>query len=130
MSDTTASPAGFPVAWFEIGTDDPAAARAFYGEVFGWTFAPEGPYTVITTGAGHPLQGGIQDTSTELPAGTPRTYAIPCVQVPEVGAVTAAVEAAGGKTVVAPSSTPDGLTYAQVTDPAGNLIGVWTPPPS
>ena len=28
--------AGFNgIAWFEIGTDDPAAAQKFYGEVFG-----------------------------------------------------------------------------------------------
>ena len=27
-----------PVTWFEIGTDNPDAARQFYGEMFGWTF--------------------------------------------------------------------------------------------
>ena len=25
------------VAWFEIGTDDPAGAEKFYGDIFGWT---------------------------------------------------------------------------------------------
>ena len=26
------------IGWFEIATDQPAAAERFYGDVFGWTF--------------------------------------------------------------------------------------------
>jgi predicted enzyme related to lactoylglutathione lyase len=34
--------AGFNgIAWFEIGTDDPAGTEKFYGDVFGWTMGPE-----------------------------------------------------------------------------------------
>jgi predicted enzyme related to lactoylglutathione lyase len=29
------------VAWFEVATDAPDAAQQFYGELFGWTFAPD-----------------------------------------------------------------------------------------
>jgi uncharacterized protein len=29
------------IGWFEIGTDQPAAAEKFYGEVFGWAFADD-----------------------------------------------------------------------------------------
>src|SRR3982750_1002475 len=41
--------------WFDLATDDPAGARAFYGAVFGWRFrdvqgAPA-PYTIIENGA-------------------------------------------------------------------------------
>ncbi len=28
------------IAYFEMGVDDPAKARAFYSELFGWTFTP------------------------------------------------------------------------------------------
>ena len=82
-TDTTPS----PVSWFEIGTDDPAAARQFYGEMFGWTFDVDGPYSVITTGPDHTLQGGIQDTAGRLPRGTPPAYAVPCIQVSDVAAM-------------------------------------------
>jgi uncharacterized protein len=132
MTNTTppAPPPGAPVTWFEIGTDDPATARSFYGELFGWTFAVEGPYSVITTGPGHQLQGGIQDTGAALADGTPRSYAVPCVQVADVAATCARVEQLGGKVLVAATAAPTGLVYAHVTDPAGNHIGIWTPPAS
>jgi uncharacterized protein len=29
------------IGWFEIGTDDPAAAERFYGDVFGWTVSQD-----------------------------------------------------------------------------------------
>jgi uncharacterized protein len=28
------------IAWFEVGTDDPAAAEQFYSDVLGWTPRP------------------------------------------------------------------------------------------
>ena len=124
MSDTTTTPTGAPVAWFEIGTDDAAGARTFYGGLFGWSFAVEGPYSVITTGDGHPLQGGIQDTASPLPG----TYAVPCVQVASVADTCARTEELGGKVLVPATPLPTGLTYGMVTDPAGNRIGVFTPP--
>lgn len=117
-----------PIGWFEIATDDPEAARQFYGAAFGWTFDIQGPYSIITTGPGDALQGGIQDTGVPLPSGTPSTYAVPCVQVADVAASCAAVEELGGKVMVPATEIPTGLTYAHVTDPAGNQIGLFTPP--
>jgi predicted enzyme related to lactoylglutathione lyase len=64
--------------------------------------------------------GGIREAGT--------TYAIPYVQVPDVSATCVAVEEHGGKVVVETSTTPDGLVWAQVTDPDGSLFGVFTPP--
>ena len=128
-SASAPSPFG-SVGWFEIGTDDPGTARRFYGEVFGWTFEVNGPYSVITTGDGHALQGGIQDTTADLPPSTPGTYAVPCVVVADVAATCAAVESGGGKVVVAATDTPMGLVYGMVTDPAGNRLGLFTPPTS
>jgi uncharacterized protein len=127
MSTPTTSPA--PVAWFEIATDDPETARSFYGELFGWTFDLQGPYSMITTGPDHPLKGGIQDTSAPLPPGTPQSYAIPCVLVPDVAATCGRLEDLGGKVTVGATETPQGLVYALVNDPSGNLIGLFSPPP-
>jgi len=132
MTNTTPtpSPAGAPVTWFEIGTDDPATARSFYGALFGWQFAPEGPYTLISTVEGDQPSGGIQDTSTPQPDGTPRSYAVPYVQVPDVAAACARVEQLGGKVLVPATTAPNGIVVAHMTDPAGNHVGLWTPPPS
>jgi len=127
--EVTEAPTGDPIGWFEIGTPDAAGARAFYGTVFGWTFGEDGPYALITTGAGHALQGGIQDTSTELPPGQPSTYAVPCVQVADVATTCEKVTAAGGTVVVAATRIPTGLVYGMVADPAGNRVGVFAPPP-
>ena len=41
-----------PVVHFEIRSEDPDAARSFYGELFGWTF-PDGGlpgYTYVDSG--------------------------------------------------------------------------------
>ena len=134
-TDSSTNPGSAPtpvgsVGWFEIGTDDPGTARRFYGEVFGWTFEINGPYSIITTGEGHALQGGIQDTTADLPPSTPGTYAVPCVLVADVGTTCAAVESGGGSVLVGATDTPIGLVYGMVTAPAGNRLGLFTPPPS
>ena len=52
--------------WFEVATDDPDAATAFYREVFGWTLQPfelpEVDYRLATS-PGQPVPfGGITAT--------------------------------------------------------------------
>jgi uncharacterized protein len=127
-TDTDTTPMSAPVSWFEIGTDDPDAARSFYGDLFGWTFATEGSYTMITTGADRGIPGGIQDTTAPLPAATPRSYAVPYVEVDDVAATCSQVEEHGGKVIVPATTTPPGLVYAHVTDPMGNHFGLFSPP--
>jgi uncharacterized protein len=121
-----------PVGWFEIGTDDPVRAREFYADMFGWSYSEsdQGPYTFVTTGPDHPLPGGIQDTSIALPEGTPRSYAVFYVLVPDVAATCGRVEELGGKVLVPATTIPSGLVYAHVTDPAGNHFGLFCPPGS
>jgi uncharacterized protein len=130
MANETSNPGrpGAPVTWFEIGSDDPAGARHFYGELFGWSFAVDGPYSIITTDPDHTLQGGVQDTSGALPDGTPRSYAIPCVEVDDVAATCDRVVELGGKVMVPATAIPAGLVYAHVADPSGAHIGVYSPP--
>jgi predicted enzyme related to lactoylglutathione lyase len=111
------------VAWFEIGSDDPAAAERFYGDVFGWTVAQDDTastdtaYRVVNTGGS---RGGLF-TGTE-------NYAIFSVLVEDVEAACRRVEAAGGKVQRAPAVNPVGVTFAHVLDPAGNHFSVFTPP--
>lgn len=117
------------VAWFEIGTPDAAATREFYTRMFGWSYASDPdaggmPYEIVTTGDGHPTQGGIFDTGDNLPS-----YAVPCIVVDDTAAAARKAEELGGKILVPPQQAPTGLAFAHLLDPHGNHIGIYTPPP-
>ena len=120
------------IAWFEIGTDEPAAAERFYGELFGWTFTDDDnsssadgtAYRIVTTPAEGGLRGGIFGTG-----GTVPNYAVFTVMVADTAETCRRAEAAGGKVLVAPKTEPGGLTFAHLLDPSGNHFGVFTPPP-
>jgi uncharacterized protein len=115
------APAYNSVAWFQIGTGDVDAAERFYGSLFGWTFSDDAGYRLVTTpGTGQPT-GGLADTKDQ--------HAIFMVLVEDVAGYCARAEELGGKTLVPPTTTPDGLVFAHLHDPAGNHIGIFTPAP-
>ena len=65
MADTTA-PAPNTVTWFQIGTEDPAAAGEFYGGLFGWSLAPDPAtedYQLISYRGAERASGGIMRTA-------------------------------------------------------------------
>ena len=115
------------VAWFEVGTDDPAGAERFYGDVFGWSVARDETkstdpvYQVFTTGNGEGLRGGLFDTK-----GAVSNYAVFAVQVEDVPLACQRAEEAGGKVVRAPQVNPAGVGFAHLLDPAGNHFAVFT----
>src|ERR1051326_4230207 len=118
------------ITWFEIGTDDPARAERFYGEVFGWTIAydPEASgdpaYQLISTGAGSGLPaGGLFNTKGDIPG-----YAVFHVLVADVATTCRQVEEAGGSVLRAPEVNSVGFAFAHLLDPSGNHFAVFTPP--
>jgi predicted enzyme related to lactoylglutathione lyase len=117
------------IGWFEIGTDDPAAAERFYGDVFGWkvarddTKSPDPAYQILSTGDAAGLRGGLFATKGTLP-----NYAIFTLLVEDVDAACRRAEEAGGKVQRAPQVNAAGITFAHLLDPAGNHFGVFTPP--
>jgi uncharacterized protein len=112
------------VTWFEIGAPDADAAKAFYGQLFGWSFAPDGAYTLITAPGADGPSGGIFNTGGNVPP-----YAVFVVQVADVAATAARSEELGGKVVVAPMTLPDGMAVAYVTDPNGAMFALFSPRP-
>ncbi|MEV4657747.1 VOC family protein [Micromonospora sp. NPDC049301] len=119
-----------PITWFEIGTDRPEEAESFYGELFGWTFeeqgsADGGSYRVTGAGGDSGIGGAIRATG-----GTAPNYAVFYAEVADVDETCRRAEAAGGKVLVPPRTAPSGLTLAHLLDPAGNRVGVFTPPPA
>ncbi|MFG3049820.1 VOC family protein [Kitasatospora sp. NPDC048239] len=119
---TTDFPTGSP-CWIDLGSPDPAAAAAFYGAVFGWTFQQLGPeaggYGFLqldgkTVGAVGPLtEEGARSTWT--------TY----FKTPDADATAKAVEQAGGTVRVAPFDVMDAGRMAQLTDPQGAQFAIW-----
>jgi len=85
--------------------------------------AAEMDYRIVTTGAEHPVKGGIFATGGRLP-----NYAVFCVVVDDVRATVAHAEELGGKVLVAPVDTPTGLVAAHLLDPSGNHFGIYSPP--
>ena len=118
------APADNTVSWFEIGAPDVAAAKTFYGQLFGWTFAPDGAYTLITaTGADGP-SGGIFDTGGNTPP-----YAVFVVRVADVAATTTRTKELGGTVVAGPITMEDGMVVAYLTDPNGSMFALFSPRP-
>ncbi len=123
MTTTASSPA--PVDWFEIGSPDPAGAQEFYGELLGWTFLPDGAgpgYTIVQPGADAPHGGGIFATE-----GSIAPYAVFTARVSDVTDTCRRAEELGGKVLVAPASTDNGLQFAHLLDRDGNHFGIYSP---
>ena len=118
------APGANSVSWFEIGAPDVDAAKAFYGPLFGWSFAPDGSYTVITAPGAERPSGGIFATGGNTPP-----YAVFVVQVDDVAVTAARSEELGGKTVVAPMTLEDGMVVAYLTDPHGAMFALFSPRP-
>ena len=118
------------IGWFEIGTDNPAAAERFYGDVFGWAFSDDDsvtaagtPYRLATPPGAPGPGGGLFDTAGKTPG-----YAIFYVHVEDTREACRRAEAAGGKVLVAPKVDDGGLSFAHLLDPTGNHFGVFTQP--
>jgi uncharacterized protein len=114
------------VAWFEIGTTDPDATEAFYGELFGWRFeleraaTPDGPTHGRIVPPGGP---GPMATIDVLTNGATDGSAIGILTADVTGSLQQA-EKLGATVVVDPTETPDGALVAHVRDPLGNLVAL------
>lgn len=108
-------------SWCELVTTDPAAAKAFYGEVFSWRFkegqVSENPYTVIEVGDQE--IGGISSA----PSGMKPTWGT-YVTVNNLEATLQKVEALGGKVLIPPIAIPPSSRFALIQDPQGAAIAV------
>ncbi len=121
MTATRTYPHGVP-SWVDTEQPDPRAAQEFYARLLGWAFtdvAPEGaPFYSIASLDGRDL-GGLGRTP-EAPA-TWNTY----IAVDDADATAAAVAAAGGEVLLAPSDVGPAGRYAICADPAGAVFRLW-----
>ena len=110
---------GNPVVHYEIRAKDADAARAFYGNLFGWAFSPgeEPGYTYVETG----LEGGIPGGIGQAQGGTGHVTFF--VGVADVAATLATAQGLGA-TIVLPATSIPGVTFGLFADPEGQVIGV------
>jgi predicted enzyme related to lactoylglutathione lyase len=111
---------GAPVTWFEINTGDPRAAREFYAALFGWqlqVLADADDYALVDTGGEGTIGGGIGQSQGP-------NQVIFYIEVDDPQAYLDRVEQAGGKTLVPVTEIPDMVTFAQFSDPQGNVVGL------
>ncbi len=106
------------IDYIELGVDDIAAAKAFYGGVFGWKFTDYGPdYTSFEDGR---LAGGFTKADKVTPGG-----ALVVMYAADLEAVERAVRAHGGRITKEIFSFPGGRRF-HFSDPAGNVLAVWS----
>jgi len=110
---------GAPVKWFEINTSKPKAVRQFYAELFGWNLEvlEEANYALVDTGTEGAIGGGIGEAQGP-------NQVIFYIEVGDPQAYLDRIEQAGGKTVVPVTEIPDMVTFAQFTEPQGNVVGL------
>lgn len=123
--DTTGmQPMPGKVVWHDLLTEDPAAARRFYGGLFGWTFGQVGlgfgqSYTVIEHDGR--VIGGLVDAR-RINRGVNVSRWIPVLSVADMAAAMVAVRAAGGTVFQAPVDIPQRGSVAVVADPQGAVL--------
>jgi hypothetical protein len=113
------------LAWNELGTRDPDAAKAFYAAVFGWgtrdsDMGEMGTYTEWLNG--EDSIGGMMDVSGRLPDEIPAHWLV-YFAVENTDAALETVKSSGGGVSFGPIDIPAGR-FAIVTDPHGAAFAV------
>ncbi len=109
-------------SWNELMTSDVAGAKAFYGELLGWTLSDMesscGSYTMAK--AEGTEVAGIMAIPREAEGMSPAWGAY--VTVDDVDAMPARVEALGGNVLLPPQDIPDVGRFMVMQDPQGAVL--------
>jgi uncharacterized protein len=128
MADRESYAQGTP-SWVDLATTDIAGAKAFYGELFGWSFndLAEGDnvFYSMATMRGSNVAAIAPQQPEQVAAGVPAHWQM-YITVVDVDAAAALVEGAGGSLHVPPFDVMDAGRMAVVTDPTGAFVLLWT----
>jgi predicted enzyme related to lactoylglutathione lyase len=112
--------------WYDLLTESPDAAVAFYTHVVGWTSQPfERGYTMFQGSQG-PLAGTVQLPEALKKMGAPPHWTSN-VEVADVDATVAKVRELGGRVYAEPQDYPTVGRLAVIADPQGATINVLKP---
>lgn len=108
--------------YVELTVTDLPAAKAFYGDAFGWSFVDYGPaYAGIAAPSGGGEVGGLLAAEEPRPAGGPLVL----LYSDDLDATAEAITAAGGA-ILQPAYAFPGGRRLHFQDPSGNELGVWS----
>ncbi len=124
--DAPPAPMGTPghIGWRELYAADGPSAFDFYASQFGWTKAeamdmgPMGVYQLFAAG-GDPI-GGMMTKPDNIPA----PFWLYYINVPELDAAIARVNANGGRITFGPEEVPGGAWIAHGMDPQGAMFAL------
>jgi uncharacterized protein len=109
-----------PIVHAEIRSSDPDATRAFFGDLFGWTYPTEGAfpgYTFVETGVPGALYTAISPLQGD---GDLVTF---FVGVEDLADAIARATTLGGRVVQEPVTVP-GVSFALIADPQDHVVGL------
>ena len=107
------------ISWAELTTSDPAAAIAYYTQLFGWTTQPFGEEYTMFVHDGVPFAGVLKSPTPEVPTHW-KSYVI----VADIEASIAQSTSLGGRLCWGPEDIPTVGRIAIVQDPTGAVIGL------
>lgn len=112
-------------SYVELMTPDQAAAKEFYGQLFGWQVEdmPMGDDYYVTASLEGDAVCGIAGQMPEL-AGHPAFWGV-YLAVDDVDATTAKVEPAGGKIEAGPFDVMELGRMSSIQDPTGARVNLW-----
>lgn len=113
--------------WNELNTRDTAAAREFYGAVFGWEVEERdmGEMTYYVWKRGQASVGGMADITGRVPDEVPAHWLV-YFSVDDADGAVEKVKAAGGEVSFGPIDIPVGR-FAVVSDQFGAVFAVMQP---
>ncbi|MDI2130085.1 VOC family protein [Yinghuangia seranimata] len=125
MPRRTAYAAGHP-CWIDRVGPDLTSASAFYGAVFGWSFADEdgpgggrGAYRIAS------VRGEIVAGLGQAPPALPAAWHV-YLAVKDPDATASRVASLGGRVVMGPMTVGDNGRLLLAVDPAGAAVGFWS----
>lgn len=126
MEIQQAKPGNF--CWFELATSDQAAAKKFYGGLFGWTAfdAPMGPDSYYTTFQlrGQKVGAAYALMPDQLQQGVPPHWGT-YVAVPNADAAAAQAQTLGATVLCAPMDVAEHGRMVVLRDPTEAVISLW-----
>ena len=124
MSERTSYEPGTP-SWVDLSTPDPAAAKAFYGALFGWEAVDAGP-PEETGGYGFFQINGKQVAGVG-PLMDPSQPAVwsTYIATDDADATVERAKAAGAQALVEPMDVMEAGRMAFLAHPAGGMVGIW-----
>ncbi len=119
------------VVHFEIPYDDGDRARGFYKAAFDWEVVqmPDmGGYTLVMTGPSGdqgPTEAGFINGGLLAREMATTRHPVVVVDVPSIDATLERIPGLGGSVVAGKSAVGDMGFTAYVSDPEGNVVGLW-----